>query len=334
MIYFYAARHYVWTIADFIRDWAPTRAADIQPVGYDLLRLGEPVPPGLHLFTDFERLLRPEQAFVRRLGARLRAHPDSYQTVSDPARWCGRFGLLRALSERGLNDYRAYRADELDAVGAALRFPVFLRLEHEHTGSLGGPIHTMSDLRRQIREQTGANRRRRLLRRYLMIVEQLDMRGADGLYRKYSAMKIGNRLIPRHVFFSADQWVQKSPDIVNHDTVREETAFCEDFPHARQVDEVFRIAGLEYGRIDYGFRGGRMQVWEINTNPVIAPPPQRIAAARLPLQTASAMAMVDAFDALQPGAISGPAYKVFATPEQLAWQALAAGSRFYDRYRN
>jgi hypothetical protein len=41
--------------------------------------------------------------------------------------------------------------------------------------------------------------------------------------------------------------------------------------HEAQVREVFGIAGIEYGRIDYGVCGDKIQVWEINTNPDLNP---------------------------------------------------------------
>ena len=33
---------------------------------------------------------------------------------------------------------------------------------------------------------------------------------------------------------------------------------------------VFEIAGIEYGRADWGIVGGKLQVYEINTNPQIS----------------------------------------------------------------
>ena len=38
-------------------------------------------------------------------------------------------------------------------------------------------------------------------------------------------------------------------------------------PHAAEVAAVFRHAGIGWGRIDYGLHRGRIQVFEINTNP-------------------------------------------------------------------
>jgi hypothetical protein len=48
---------------------------------------------------------------------------------------------------------------------------------------------------------------------------------------------------------------------------QEDLEFVKTNPHAEQVMEAFQIAGLTWGRIDYGVLDGRIQVWEINDNP-------------------------------------------------------------------
>jgi len=43
--------------------------------------------------------------------------------------------------------------------------------------------------------------------------------------------------------------------------------------HADVLGQVFGIAGIEYGRADFGIVGGRVQVYEINTNPHVSADP-------------------------------------------------------------
>ena len=38
--------------------------------------------------------------------------------------------------------------------------------------------------------------------------------------------------------------------------------------------DVFRLANIEFGRVDYGFCRGALQVWEINTNPTLGRNPR------------------------------------------------------------
>ncbi len=37
-------------------------------------------------------------------------------------------------------------------------------------------------------------------------------------------------------------------------------------PHEPELREIFRLAKIQYGRVDYSILNGTIQVWEINTN--------------------------------------------------------------------
>ena len=126
-----------------------------------------------------------------------------------------------------------------------------------------------------------------------MLVEYLHGADAEGVFRKYSAMNVRGALSPRHILFSHD-WVTKKPDLVNDATVAEERAFIEDFPHREPLTAIFRLAGVDYGRIDYGVLDGRIQVWEINTNPVVVPQREKLDPKRLASQSRSAALIAEA----------------------------------------
>lgn len=51
-----------------------------------------------------------------------------------------------------------------------------------------------------------------------------------------------------------------------------EQAFLSGNPHADLLGPAFEAAGIGYGRADYAMIGGRPQVFEINTNPLIDRP--------------------------------------------------------------
>ncbi|HLX69399.1 MAG TPA: hypothetical protein VKV04_07215 [Verrucomicrobiae bacterium] len=53
------------------------------------------------------------------------------------------------------------------------------------------------------------------------------------------------------------------------DKVQRQREFLEKNPHASALREIFDLARIEYGRCDYSVVNGRLQVWEINTNPII-----------------------------------------------------------------
>ena len=107
--------------------------------------------------------------------------------------------------------------------------------------------------------------------REVVAVEFIDTADSEGLYRKYSAFRVGDQIVPRHVFFSRE-WMQKQADLTDPAYLEEERAYVETNPHRGAVLDVFELARIEYGRVDYSILDGRLQVWEINTNPSLAGP--------------------------------------------------------------
>ena len=237
---------------------------------------------GVWIFADIERLDATQRAQAVKL------HEDLAPQIrlTHPGRAMRRTELLAALSERGINRFEAHPAD-----GTPNRWPVFLRGRNDHLGSttpllddehaLRGAIESAPDLRE------------------LLMIEYVDTRGADGLFRKYSAFRIGDRIVPRHLFFGRD-WMLKNADHVDEPTVAEEMEYIRTNPHENEIRTVFDLANIEYGRIDYAFLDGTMQVWEINTNPMIMSDVSFEHAGRSRVQEAVLPHLIDAFRALEP----------------------------------
>jgi len=86
--------------------------------------------------------------------------------------------------------------------------------------------------------------------------------------------------------------VKGGSSFVDERVAEEEARFIDENPHAKQVRDIFRFARIDYGRIDYGIVDGRIQVYEINSNPTIfseGPWP------RTPKKERFAKALTDAF---------------------------------------
>lgn len=60
-----------------------------------------------------------------------------------------------------------------------------------------------------------------------------------------------------------------SPGAGTEALYREDLRNLRDNPFAGPLAKAFEIAGIEYGRADFGLVGGRPQVYEINTNPAV-----------------------------------------------------------------
>lgn len=327
MIYFHASRRYTFTMNSFVGTWDKELAQRLISVPYGDLDLREPIPAGLHIFADFERLRPLEKNYVQAIHDRMQQHPESYQTINSPALWSGRLGLNQSLSAAGRNDYRAFR---LADIPPDLKFPVFVRWENEHSGSLGEPVATRSAIKERANQY--AQGRQRLNRHKLLVVEHLDVISPDGYYRKYSAQKIGDRLFSRHLFFSKG-WVTKNSDLIEPSMNAEELEFIRTFPDHDDVLEAFRLAGLDYGRIDYGFVNGRMQVWEINTNPIVLHRPHMIEPERMEGQQISGQAILAWLRQLDAESPQGPDRRLFGRLSGQRWQAQLAATRGYDKRR-
>jgi len=278
------------TLEGFVKDWAPDLRPRIRLVPDYRLPFIRSLPPRAGIFSDFERLRPWRWRIVKKLAAEIRGEPDVRVLLNDPERYAGRFQLMRLLHERQINEFQARRVDQL---GGDVRFPIFLRSEVDHRGAITGLLHSRDEVQQALSKLSLRNR---LRKKHLIALEYCDCSDGQGLFRKYSAMKIGNALVPRHVLFSRN-WVTKHADVVSDASVEEENEFLESFPHATQLAEVFRLAGIDYGRVDYGVKNGRVQVWEINTNPIVVPWPGGIDPRRLPSQKISAARITAALNA-------------------------------------
>ncbi len=273
MIHYLVTRgHDKYTMRRFRASWAGPLRERVRIVPYEQLPRLRAAEPGLWIFSDLERLRPAERAEATALFARLSAAGPAFRALNDPSRALGRHDLLRALPGNG---FRAWRATEpLDGV----RLPAFVRAAGAHDGSLSGLLRSGDEIGPAIRRVL--RRRWRLRREDLLVVEFLDTSDADGTFRKYAAMRIGDTLLPRHLLFGRD-WVVKKAGAPDAARLREEQEFLDAFPHRAEVREAFEVARIDYGRIDYAVHGGRIRVWEINTNPVLVPGPRRIDEGRL-----------------------------------------------------
>ncbi len=289
MIHFLTTRRHGYTLRQHLA-WFGKGATDrFSVLSYGELFRRRSLPAGVYVFADLERLCprnRDRAAHVHRCLAA----SNRCRMLNDPARTLRRYDLLRTLHEQGLNAFRAYRLGE---DREALRFPVFLRGEDDHKGSFTPLLHDAAAVSAAIREARRSWKRRRAN----LMTEFLDTARDDGIYRKYSAFHVAGHVIPRHLFFDR-AWMVKKPALGEPWQVEEEWRYIEENPHADQLTEIFRIAGTDYGRIDYGLHEGRVQTWEINTNPMITTEFDRYHEPRVRVHERFALCLAEAFEAI------------------------------------
>ena len=220
------------------------------------------IQSGPQIFAALERVSDAEREVAASLwDAHLSLAPATAR-LNDPRRALGRFDLLRRLYLEGFNGFNVWRATEYESVD---RFPVFVRVEADHRG----PRSTLLRSHDEIARSLHALQRRGWRIDDLVVVEFCDTVGPGGVYRKYAAFNVGGRLLACHAMAARDWNVKSSQVRLDEDVVEEELAFVETNPHEGCLRRAFALAGVDYGRVDYGLLEGRVQVWEINLNPTI-----------------------------------------------------------------
>jgi hypothetical protein len=261
MIHFLLRRSFEYTVDEFLAHQGSRIAERCRILTYEDAFCATDFTCGLFIFTDMERLADNERRLALRLYDRLADQPD-VTLLNHPTRTLLRYDLLRRLEERGINNFKVSRIDPAGL--GELTFPVFLRREDNHSGPITPLISSSKELAAQII--------RLRLNGYdlnkVIAIEYLETVDAAGVYTKYGAYIVRDRVLPRHVRFGRD-WMVKGEGQPDSRHLAQEMAYIDENPHVEIIKTIADDAGIGYGRIDYSMVGGRMQVWEINTNPHI-----------------------------------------------------------------
>jgi hypothetical protein len=232
----------------------------VRLISYERLFRMRVLPAGSYVFADLDRLgveATERAALLRRV---LQEGGPGVRVFNDPIRSMRRFELLRHLYARGLNAFNVYRLTDVSQVR---RFPVFLRDEDGHDGSLTPLLHDSEELGRAIDALVAQGKSRD----NKLIVEYIDCRDASGVHQKFSALFVGPHIL-QATRGSNPHWVVKEvPTGPGHPGL----AAYPRAVHQCHLHEVMRLASIDYGRVDYAIVEDRVQVFEINTNPVVWP---------------------------------------------------------------
>ena len=219
------------------------------------------LPAGTYIFADVERLSAEDTVRADLLWKALASAGVGVRLVNHPGRSMRRYELLRTLYERGINRFNVYRLTE---ARWPERYPVFLRGENDHAGPRSAILRSRDELDAAVEALgDGAPGREGMI-----VTEFCDTADERGIYRKYGAFIIGDRIFPKHLVFSR-YWANQGPELTDPDMLAEEREYVERNPHEAALRAICRAARIEYGKIDYAILGGEPQVWEIATNPTI-----------------------------------------------------------------
>jgi hypothetical protein len=235
---------------------------------YDRFLRREKVAAGTYIFTDMERLT-PWELQLSAEAYGVLAGDGRCRALNNPARVMARYELLRNLETEGINDFEVIRADERRW---PKRYPVFVRHEQDH----GGPLSAnLCKNREELQEALEQARLAGTAFRGLLIVGYAAEAFDGRWFRKFNTFRVGDRVFAHHLVIE-DSWIvkygQQGVKLPEEYKAFEQKFVLENW-HADTLGRAFAIAGIDYGRADFGIVGGRVQLYEINTNPHVSADP-------------------------------------------------------------
>jgi len=291
MIIYLCTKRNSEAMASWLRTWGRSMANHIAVMPYDGLTEYRSLPPAAYLFADLELITDAQRRLAASLWNQLSATGRRARLLNHPTRSLMRYDLLKTLHRRELLAYNVYRATELPA---QLKYPVFVRVANDHSGSRTPLLHNRQHVESAIVNSLLLGHEPE----QILVVEFYDASDQAGVYHKYGAFRIGQRIVPRHLIFSRNWVIKRADEIVSAAYLALERKWMETNPHESQLKEIFDLAQIEYGRIDYCVRDGKVQCWEINTAPTIMMSPESCRPEQLPNQQLFVRLIISAFLAI------------------------------------
>ena len=175
---------------------------------------------------------------------------------------------IRRISRRALAG--ALVADAVAANGFS--FPLLARAPGFHTGKHFVRAGTAEELAAAVAELPGDD---------VWLIEQLDARDGDGMFRKIRVMMIDRKIYPLHLAIARDNWKVhyfRADMAHSQDNRRKDREFLDDMPRVigrRAVATLERVAAtldLDYGGIDFAVNtAGEILLFEANATMVMVP---------------------------------------------------------------
>jgi hypothetical protein len=263
MLYYVTREQHAYTIDRLLHSFRTSwmkRPDFIRTATYETLFALRCAPIANYVFTDLDRLSGFEIDAATEIAKSLVAADPTVRITNWPNKPAGRYTLLRRLYEAGLNSFNVWRLDEERAPDA---FPVFIRREHDALGPESPLLHTEGEFRSEVARLRAEGKA--LTGR--IAVQYLSARDEQGRHRKYGAFRFGDRILPQHLMVS-DSWnVKRAMTNLTARQIEEERDFVISNPHADQLMKIFELSEIDFGRVDYCVANGRIEVFEINTNP-------------------------------------------------------------------
>jgi hypothetical protein len=250
-----------YTVAD-LQERLALQDVDFLALPWETIAATRELPRGGYVLTDFDRLSPSEQDFAACIHERLVAAKQP--VLNDPRRFRPRDAMLRHLYRHGINKFSCWRP----ADGAVPdRYPVFLRTIAAHRGVIGDLLYGPEAAAEGLAAALEAGY---ALRDLIFVEYAAEALPDSGTFQKHAAFRIGSAVFRANTVHEA-AWVVKTGTlgVARPEDYARERAEMDDWPLEGWARQVFDVAEIDFGRIDFALVGGEPQVYEINTNPDI-----------------------------------------------------------------
>lgn len=235
----------------------------VRQMSYPVLLARRRLPKATYIFTDFDRLNFWQLELAANVYRQLQA--AGCRVLNDPAQALSRLTLLQRLRRIGLNTFCVWPADQISLVD---RFPVFIRTISAHRGNLSDLLHNKDELERALKSYISEGWPISDL-----MISEYRAEPLDGdIFRKLAVHRVGD------AFFHAPStherhWVAKYGErgVAREAAYAADLKIVRDNPYIDAVEKAFNAAEIAYGRADCALVGGRIEIYEINTNPSMEP---------------------------------------------------------------
>src|SRR5713226_7661237 len=175
---------------EYLQQYGGALVARVRILTYEDIVAERALPLGTYIFAAIDQLSPTQTEIAAQCWQELsRASPD-IRLINHPTEVLCRYQLLKTCFELNRNTFRVRRASEFYR---RQRFPVFIRPEGEHGGSLTRVLYNRSQLAQALARALCWGYRLR----DLIVVEYCDTADSSGVFRQYCAAVVGDRIIPQ-----------------------------------------------------------------------------------------------------------------------------------------
>lgn len=268
MIYYVATPDHLYTIGDYLLVDIPAKArSELRMIGYPSLFAVKSPPSGVYILTDYERLTNEEIEKLKHTVNTLLSASLNSLILNHPQSVLERIDMLKAQHAASINNYSVYRFGD-DLSGG--RFPMFVRWSDKHKGPATGLLYNAEEVHDAMaflatQAPSRVNK--------IFAAEYCAEPNSQGQFVVYGGFRAGKDVLGsnRNLSETWDESQIWNLLLTNAQSVdeyiNESLDFARNFPHSPELNRAFEVAGVDYGRADYAVVGGRVNIYEINTNP-------------------------------------------------------------------